>query len=190
MSEEIPSEPPANVLLVDDQPANLLALETMLADLSLNLVPATSGPEALRQVLRCDFAVVLLDVQMPDMDGFETARLIRSRGKSRYTPIVFLTAFESSQTAISEAYELGAVDFLIKPLVPIILRAKVTSFVDLFRKTEQVKRQMEQLRQLERREFERRLAEENLRQSEARYQAVQRANEELEQRVCERTSEL
>jgi len=85
---------------------------------------------------------------------------------------------------------LGAVDYLVKPLVPIILRAKVTSFVDLFRKTEQVKRQMEQLRGLERREFERRLAEEKLRQSEARYQAVQRANEELERRVCERTSEL
>lgn len=189
-SEAMPNEPPANVLLVDDQPANLLALESMLADLGLNLIQTSSGAEALREVLRADFAVILLDVQMPDIDGFETARLIRGRGKSRYTPIVFLTAYETSSLAIREAYELGAVDYLVKPLVPVILRAKVTVFVELFRKTEQIKRQMEQLRQMERQEFERRMAEERLRQSEERYREIHRINEALEERVRERTGEL
>jgi signal transduction histidine kinase len=188
--EEIANEPPVNILLVDDRPANLLALEAMLADLRLELVPASSGQEALRQVLRRDFAVVLLDVQMPGMDGFETARLIRSRAKSRYTPIVFLTAYETSPCAISEAYDLGAVDYLIKPLVPVILRAKVMGFVELFRKTEQIKRHQERLRQMERQEFERRMAEEKLQQSEERLRESRRLNEELEQRVGERTAEL
>jgi signal transduction histidine kinase len=186
----MPSEPPVQVLLVDDQPANLLALEAMLADLNLHLVRALSGAEALRQVLQHEFAVILLDVQMPAMDGFETARLIRSRPKSRYTPIVFLTAYERGSFAVAEAYELGAVDYLVKPLVPVILRAKVTVFVELFRKTEQVKRQMEQLQELERQEFERRMTEENLRQSEERYREIHRLNEELEERVRERTREL
>ncbi len=189
-SEQMPSTPPVNVLLVDDQPANLLALEAMLGDLDLNFVRTLSGSEALGQVLRYDFAVILLDVLMPEMDGFETARIIRSRSKSRYTPIVFLTAYETNAIAIHEAYELGAVDFLVKPLVPVILRAKVTVFVELFRKTEQIKWQMEQLRELERREFERRMAEERLRQSEQRYREIQTINAELEQRVHERTREL
>jgi signal transduction histidine kinase len=169
-----PEEPPVNILLVDDQPANLVALEAMLADLGRNLVRADSGEEALRQLLKADFAVVLLDVRMPGLGGFETARLMRGREKSRYTPIIFLTAYEDSHPA--EAYSLGAVDYLTKPLVPAILRAKVTAFVELFRKTER-------LREMERREVERRLAEERVRE-------VRALNEDLERRVRERTVEL
>src|SRR5260370_22175955 len=152
-----------NVLLVDDQPANLLSLEAILQDLVLNLVKASCGEEALRRLLVDDFAVVLLDVQMHGLDGFETAKLIRGREKSRHTPIIFLTAYEDNRLPVAEAYALGAVDYLVKPLIPVILRAKVMGFVELFQKTEQVRRQAEQLRLMERREFEHRLAEENAR---------------------------
>ncbi len=159
-------EPRASILLVDDQPANLLALEALLADLGHQLVPARSGAEALRHLLDRDFAVILLDVRMPGMDGFEAARLIRGRERSRHTPIIFLTAMESPEFPVVEAYRLGAVDFLVKPLVPDILRAKVAGFVELYHKTEQVKRQADRLRRLERREHERRLAEQARREEE------------------------
>jgi PAS domain S-box-containing protein len=158
----------ARILLVDDQPVNLLALRTTLEDLGHDLVDAPSGEEALRRLLRDDFAVVLLDVRMPGLDGFEIARLIRRRKRSRHTPIIFLTAYETDRGAVEQAYALGAVDFLVKPLAPVALRAKVSQFVELFEKVQQVQRQAEQLRQVERREFERRLAEEALRRSEAR----------------------
>ncbi len=157
------SEQKANILLVDDQPANLLALEAVLDDLGHNLVKAASGEQALRLLLDKDFAVVLLDVQMPGLDGFETAQRIRAGDRSRHTPIIFLTGYDDNRLSVQQAYSLGAVDFLVKPLVPVILRAKVTGFVDLFQKTEQVKRQAERLRQMEQQEFERRLAEENAR---------------------------
>jgi hypothetical protein len=153
----------ANVLLVDDQAANLVALEAVLVAPGLNLVKAHSGQEALRHLLRDEFAVILLDVQMEGMCGFETARLVRGRDRTRHTPIIFLTAYETSEFPIAEAYRLGAVDYLVRPLVPEIIRAKVAGFVELFRKGEQVKAQAEQLLQLERREMERRLAEEGLR---------------------------
>ena len=152
-TEERPPEPPANVLLVDDEPANLLALEAILAGLG-RLVRATSGEEALRLLLDGDFAAVLLDVQMKGIDGFETAQLIRSRDRSRHTPIIFLTAHESPDFTAAKAYTLGAVDYLLKPLTPAILRAKVAFFIDLFQKSERV-------RALERQEFERRLAEDS-----------------------------
>src|SRR5262245_3748467 len=132
------AEPPVHILLVDDQPSNLLALEVLLADLGQNLVSAGSGEEALRKVLLHDFAVVLLDVQMHGLDGFETAKLIRGRERSRITPIIFLTAFENPDFPPAKAYTLGAVDYLIKPIVPEVLRAKVRGFVELFQKTEQV----------------------------------------------------
>src|SRR3954471_24092607 len=109
-SDDTPRDPKANILLVDDQPANLLALQATLEDLGQNLVTATSGKAALRHLLHQDFAVVLLDVQMPGVDGFETARLIRGRDRSRHTPIIFLTAHESSRVEVEEAYSLGAVD--------------------------------------------------------------------------------
>jgi PAS domain S-box-containing protein len=170
-----PDEKPVNLLLVDDQPANLLVLEAILADLGANLVKAPSGEEALRKLLKDDFAAILLDIQMQGMDGFETAKLIRSREKSRYTPIIFLTAYESHRLPVEAAYALGAVDYLVKPLVPVILRAKVAGFVELYQKTAKIKFQAEQIRQMERREFERqlaeerRLAEEVLRDSEQRF---------------------
>src|SRR3954454_1494660 len=106
-------EPPVNILLVDDRPANLLALEAILSGPGLNLVRAHSGEEALRHLLRADFAVVLLDVQMPGMDGFETAGLVRGRERSRHTPIIFLTAHDSPDFPVARAYRLGAVDYLI-----------------------------------------------------------------------------
>ena len=165
------AEDQANILLVDDQPANLLALEAVLDGLGYGLVKAGSGEEALRRLLEQDFAVVLLDVWMHGLDGFETARLIRGRERSRHTPILFLTAYGDNHLPVEQAYALGAVDYLVKPVVPAVLRAKIAVFVELFRKTEQVRRQAERLRELERREFERRLAEEDarLRVSEERF---------------------
>lgn len=145
------------VLIVDDQPANLLALEALLGDLDVHLVRAQSGSEALRRVLADDFALILLDVQMEDMDGFETAQLIRSRPRTRHTPIIFLTAHETFDASILRAYMMGAVDYLIKPFIPEILRAKVGVFVDLYRKSEEIKRQGDQLRELQQRDFERQL---------------------------------
>jgi len=138
-------EPKVNVLLVDDHPENLLALEAILDSLGQNLVKANSGKEALRCLLNHDFAVILLDVQMPEMDGFETATLIRAREKTRDTPIIFLTAFSTSDTLMFKGYSLGAVDYLLKPIQSEILISKVTVFVDLFKKTAEVKRQAAQL---------------------------------------------
>jgi len=177
----ISSSPAVSILLVDDQPANLLALEALLDDLGHNLVRASSGEEALRLSGDADFAVVLLDVQMIGLDGFETARRIRSREATHHTPIIFLTAYETEQAQLRQAYELGAVDYLVKPLVPVILRAKVAGFVELFQKSEQIKRQAEQLRQVERREFQAKLAEENrrLRQSEERLRFLSEASKLL-----------
>ena len=139
------AEPKGNILLVDDHPENLLALEAILDCLGQNLVKANSGKEALRCILNQDFALILLDVQMPEMDGFETAKLIRERETSLYTPIIFLTAYSTSDNLVFKGYSLGAVDYLIKPISPEILKSKVTVFVDLFKKTEEVKRQAAQL---------------------------------------------
>jgi serine phosphatase RsbU (regulator of sigma subunit) len=147
-----------NILLVDDTPANLLALQAVLEDLGQNLVRAHSGREALRYLMDHDVAIILLDVQMPGLDGFETAELIRQRERLRYTPIIFLTAYERSDTQVFKGYKAGAVDFLSKPFVPEVLRSKVAVFVDLFRKTEQVRQQAELLCEIERAEHERQLA--------------------------------
>src|ERR671920_2339261 len=137
----------ASILIVDDRPEKLLALEAVLEDLSnTTIVRAYSGREALRHVLDQEFAVILLDVNMPGMDGFETASLIRQRKSSEHTPIIFITAFGDEMHA-ARGYSLGAVDYILAPVVPDVLRTKVTVFVDLFKKTEQVKRQAESLRQ-------------------------------------------
>ena len=120
-----------NVLLVDDEPANLLALEVVLEPLGARLVRAGSGEEALRKLQDSDFAAILLDVRMPGMDGFEAAKLIRSRPRSRSTPIIFVTA--GSELSVEEAYAMGAVDFLTKPLVPAIIKAKIAFFIELQR---------------------------------------------------------
>jgi PAS domain S-box-containing protein len=148
-----------NILLVDDRPDKLLALEAILGDLDQNLVRAYSGREALRNLLHDDFAVILLDVNMPGMDGFETAALIRAREKTQQTPIIFFTAMAEAETHVFRSYSLGAVDFIRTPVVPEILKAKVSVFVDLYKKTEQVKRQADEMRQLQEREHRRVLAE-------------------------------
>jgi PAS domain S-box-containing protein len=145
-----------NILLVDDEPANLLALEAVLEELGQRLVQARSGEAALGHLVHEDFAVVLLDLQMPGLDGFETARLIRSRKRSRHTPIIFLTGRDSSDFPLVEAYKLGAVDYLVKPLVAEILRAKVAVFVELFQKARRLQHQAEQLHRAEQGRAERR----------------------------------
>ncbi len=134
-----------NILLVDDKPQQLLALETILEEPRQNIVRAYSGTEALRKILQEEFAVILLDVNMPGMDGFETASLIRQRKATEHVPIIFVTAF-GDETQISKGYGLGAVDYILTPVVPEVLKTKVAVFVDLYRKTAQIQRQAEWLR--------------------------------------------
>ena len=143
-----------NILLVDDRPENLLALEAILEPLAQTLVRANSGEEALKHLLTREFAVILLDVQMPGMNGFDTARLIKARERSRHIPIIFLTAISKEEAYVFEGYSVGAVDYMFKPFQPDILRSKVSVFVDLYRKQEQIKLQDELLRESERRELE------------------------------------
>jgi signal transduction histidine kinase/DNA-binding response OmpR family regulator len=131
------------ILVVDDLPEKLLVYRIILEDLGEELVTALSGTEALRHILHNDFAVILLDVNMPDMDGFETAALIRNRKRSAHTPIIFVTAF-TDEVRLAEGYAHGAVDYIQAPVVPEILRAKIKVFVDLFRMSEQVKQQAEE----------------------------------------------
>lgn len=129
-----------NILLVDDQPSNLIVMQAVLAPLDENLVAVGSGEEALRAVLQTDFAAILLDVHMPTLSGFETARMIRSRSRSSHIAILFITAAIDADFPIEEAYKLGAVDYLSKPILPAVLRAKVAFFVELYRKNEELAR--------------------------------------------------
>ncbi len=140
--------PQAKILLVDDEPKSLFALQELLSTLGQNLMIAQSGEEALRLALKNDFAVILLDVRMPGMDGFETARMIRNRERSRLTPIIFLTAAADEMSSMFRGYEAGAVDYLPKPVVPEVLKAKVAVFVELFRKSERLRESEEKLRRL------------------------------------------
>jgi signal transduction histidine kinase len=142
------SEAPVSILMVDDDPTKRFALKTILAPLGETVVEASSGADALRQLLRQEFAVILLDVRMPIMDGFETAQLIRQRPRSELTPIIFVTALDQAQTDMGRGYELGAVDFVFAPVVPPILRAKVGVFVDLYRAQQELRRYRTQLEQL------------------------------------------
>ena len=191
-----------NILLVDDRPDKALAMQTVLASLGQNVIQANSGKEALRCLLETDFAVILLDVNMPGLDGFETAHLIRQRQSTEHTPIIFITGISDTETHMSRGYSLGAVDYILTPVLPDVLRTKVSVFVDLFKMNRQLKRQAERLRlahdQSEIRVQERTLelaaanqklrleiaerqrAEENIRQTAAA----------LEQRVLDRTAEL
>ena len=148
-----------NILLVDDRQDKLLALSAVLAPLGQNLVEARSGKEALRLLLKNEFAVILMDVSMPTMDGFETAALIRKRPASEHTPIIFVTSIGNSPTQMYQGYSLGAVDYILTPIVPEVLRTKVGVFVELWRKTEHIKQQAERLREVEEAEHRRRLAE-------------------------------
>ncbi len=149
-----PAEPKASILLVDDTPANLVALRAILEDLGPILVEVRSGEEAIAQLMAVEFAVVLLDVRMPGLNGFETAQVIRADVRLRHTPIIFLTADDIERPELEQGYALGAVDFLAKPLIPVILRAKVTGFVELFDKTQKIRHQAQQLRVLERQRFD------------------------------------
>jgi len=146
-----------DILVVDDRPENLLALEAILDSPNWKLVKAGSGVEALKCLLDQDFALILLDVQMPGMDGFETAAMIRNREKSRETPILFITAIDKNETQVARGYSLGAVDYLFKPIVADTLRAKVGVFVELFKKSQrqQAVLRHEQARQKENEERER-----------------------------------
>lgn len=134
-----------NILLVDDEPANLLALEAVLESLGQNLVKAHSGEEVLRQLIQRDFAVILLDVLMPGMSGFETAARIRQRDHSRTTPILFMTAMGNPETEMFQAYALGAIDYLVKPFTPAVLRSKVRVLMDIYRKTRELRQLNEAL---------------------------------------------
>lgn len=148
-----------NILLVDDRPDKLLALEAILEPLGQNLVKALSGKEALRLLLKQEFAVILLDVSMPGLDGFETASFIRKRQCTEHTPIIFITSVGSSPAQMYQGYSLGAVDYILTPIVPDVLRAKVSVFIELWKKTEQVRTQSERLRQIEEAEHRRQLAD-------------------------------
>lgn len=152
----------ASILLVDDERRNLLALRELLAGEDRELVLASSGEDALRAALDQDFAVVLLDVRMPGLDGFETARLLRARERSRHTPIIFLTAAADELESVFRGYEVGAVDYLVKPLVPEVLRSKVAVFVELHGKRAALAAEI----------AERRRAEERLRELAARLVTV------------------
>jgi CheY-like chemotaxis protein len=126
---------PISILVVDDEPRNLIALEAALASVECNVVTATSGSDALKAVLAQDFAVIVLDIRMPIMDGFETASLIRERQRSGSTPIIFLTAHDPAGSRVPDGYRLGAVDYIYMPVDSYVLRSKVTAFVELFRDT-------------------------------------------------------
>jgi PAS domain S-box-containing protein len=163
-ASEAAARPRASILMVDDHPSNLLALEAILEPLGQELVKANSGEEALKCLLQRDFAVILMDVQMPGLDGFQTAALIKQRERTRTIPIIFLTALSRDAAHIFKGYAHGAVDYLLKPFDPEILRSKVSVFVDLFLKEQQLQRQAALLRQKEREAMER--------QNELRYRRL------------------
>ena len=147
-TSESPGEAGVGILIVDDDPAKLVALRSVLEPLGENIVEARSGADALRHLLKEDYAVILLDVRMPIMNGFETAELIRQRPSSELTPIIFVTALDRVETDMGRGYELGAVDFVFSPIVPAILRAKVQVFVELYRSQHELKRYRKQLQSL------------------------------------------
>ena len=136
------------VLLVDDNAGKRLAVQAMLSPLGYDVVEADSGRAALRAVLGRDFAVILMDVRMPTMDGYETAKLIRGRMQSELTPIIFLTAFGQDETETDSAYASGAVDFIFSPIRGDILRAKVSAFVDLFAQQQQLQQSLAEITEL------------------------------------------
>jgi PAS domain S-box-containing protein len=162
----------AKILAADDDPRNLVAVEELLRAPGVEVVLARSGEDVLRRVLTDDFAVILLDVQMPGLDGYETATMLRTRPRTSRTPIIFLTAFNKDELHVFRGYSAGAVDYVFKPIEPLILRSKVDVFVDLYRKTEEIRRGAEE---------ERRLLLENLRvrgEKLAAEQALRRREEQ------------
>ena len=162
-----PKTETVKVLVVDDHPENLVALRAILEKLDCQVMEAMSGADALALILKHNFSVILLDVMMPLMDGFETARFIRDRKASRETPIIFLTANGGDSEFVSKGYSEGAVDYLVKPIDPGIVKAKVAVFIELFRRQQRILRQEEELREAERERGNR-----ALQQSEAFYEAT------------------
>lgn len=183
LTPEAPQPDKVKILLVDDKPENLVALEAVLDGLGQDLVKAKSGKEALRACLENDFAAILMDVKMPDMDGFEAAAMIREREQSKDTPIIFLTALKSEEH-LFRGYFMGAVDYLYKPIVPEVLRSKVAVFVDLCRKNGTLMKNRDAL-ELKNSELQLEIAERMRAEAD-----VRRLNAELERRVEERTREL
>jgi signal transduction histidine kinase len=169
----------ASILLVDDRVENLIALEAILEPLDVDIDRATSGEEALRRLLGKEYACVVLDVQMPGMNGFETARFIKSRERTKHLPIIFLTAISKEERYVFEGYAVGAVDYLFKPFEPEILRSKVSVFVDLSRKNRQLERQAMQLRDAERRTLELKHANELAAQEAQSAEQLRTVNEQL-----------
>jgi PAS domain S-box-containing protein len=165
---------PVDILVVDDRPENLLALEAILEPLGQHIVRASSGEDALRCLLERDFALILLDVQMPNLNGFETARLIKSRERTRFIPIIFLTAISKDAEYVFRGYSVGAVDYMFKPFQPEILRSKVQVFVELYRQQRRLTEQEQRLREAERQDLELRHMREML-QSEARFSEIVRS---------------
>ena len=160
-----------DILLVDDRAENLLALEAILEPLGQRLVRAQSGEDALRCLLEREFAVILLDVQMPGMNGFDTARMIKARERTRHLPIIFLTAISKDEDYVFKGYSVGAVDYMSKPFQPEILRSKVQVFVDLYAQRRRIAEQEQRIRGIERQELELRHVRELL-QSEARFREI------------------
>ena len=160
----------ANILVVDDERHGLIAMQQLLSGPDRNVLAVGSGKEALRQILRTDFALILLDIRMPDMDGFETATLIRKLKRSRHTPIIFLTAALEDAQSVFRGYEIGAVDYILKPVNIDILKSKVAVFVDLYSKSAELATQVNQ----------RKIAEREL----------SKVNESLETKIRERTASL
>src|SRR3954469_1604006 len=144
---DAPPEPRARVLVVDDDEHNLLAIRTVIEDIA-EVEVAASGEEALRHLLKGEFAVILLDVYMPGLDGYETARIIREREQTKRIPIVFLSAVNKEKEHLMRGYSMGAVDYVFKPVEPVVLRSKVNVFVDLFTMTREIQRKAEQEQKL------------------------------------------
>ncbi len=177
----------ASILVVDDRSSNLSALAALLEPLGQEIVLASSGREALRHILQREFAVILMDVQMPDMDGFETATLIRERALSRYIPIIFITAINSNDQLVFQGYSVGAVDYITKPFNPTVLISKVSVFVELYKKERKLK---EQDRRLYEAELEALELKQREREREFEQEKIRAVNRMLEERVQERTAEL
>ena len=188
--DELPSP---KILLVDDEPDNLLALSAVLQDLGPQIITASSGTDALRQLLDHDFGVILLDVKMPTMDGFETASLIRKRERSRTTPIIFLTGYRN-EDSLFRGYDVGAADYLFKPVVPEVLRSKVTVFIELSRKTEMLRRQAAALErknnELRALALEREVARAELHHANQRLQTMNQELAERAQRITRQAEDL
>src|SRR6266853_6182814 len=170
METVVSGSPQANILVVDDERHGLVAMQQLLSGPDRNVLAVGSGKEALRRILKIDFALILLDIRMPEMDGFETATLIRKLKRSRHTPIIFLTAALEDAQSVFRGYEVGAVDYILKPVNPDILKSKVAVFVDLYGKSAELATQVKQ----------RKIAEREL----------SKVNESLEPKIRERTASL